>query len=207
MLKVIHKLVKNSPILSLASWCRWSSSLLATAVLPILAAGCAGTFHEVKTLSSGQLPAARPTVLVLGDIQITDTNLTMTDIKVYQLKFQEGVEAWFGKTNTFKSVVAGSTNMTPNSIVLSGTITEVNKGSQAARLFVGMGAGQERIQGAFEIKDAGGQSLIRFTQRKSYLGGLGMGGADFLGMDELTFRYGEAVAESISSWLHGKKLE
>lgn len=199
--------MKNSSVSSLASWCRLSSGLLAMAVLPILAAGCAGTFHEVTTLSSGQLPAERPTVLVLGGVQITDANLTATDMEVYRLKFQEGVEGWFSKTNTFRSVVVGSTNITPNSIILSGTITEVNKGSQAARLLVGMGAGQERIQGEFEIKDAGGQSLIRFTERKSYLGGLGIGGGDFLSMDELTFRYGEAVAESISNWLHGKKLE
>jgi len=158
-------------------------------------------------LSPGQPPAVRPTVLVLGAVEITDTNITATDKEVYRLKFQDGVEAWFSKTNTFESVVLASTNANSNSIILSGQINEVNKGSEAARLLVGMGAGQERIQGEFEIKDSTGQSLIRFAERKSYLGGLGIGGADFLSLDELTFRYGEAVAENISQWVQGQKLE
>jgi len=192
---------------SLDSWCRWSSCWLALILLPILAVGCAGTFHEVKTISSGQLPAERPTVLVIGKVQITDTNLTAAAKEFYRSKFQEGVEAWFSRTNTFESVVLESTNVIPHSIILSGTITEVNKGSQAARIFVGMGAGQERAQGGFEIKDPAGQSLIRFSARKSYLGGMGIGGADFLGLDELTFRLGETVAEAVAKWSKGQKLE
>jgi len=199
--------MKNSSIALLASWCRLSTAWLALALLPILAAGCAGTFHEVRMLSPGQPPVERPTVLVFGEVEITDTNITATDKEVYRLKFQEGVESWFSKTNTFKSIVIGSTNATPNSIILGGTITEVNKGSEAARLLVGMGAGQERVQGEFEIKSFAGQNLIRFAERKSYLGGWGIGGADFLSLDELTFRFGEEVAEDISKWLNGQKLE
>ena len=199
--------MKNTSILSLVSWCRLSSCWFALAFLPIFAAGCAGTFHEVRTLSPGQPPTERPTVLVLDEVQITDTNLTATDKEVYKLKFQEGVEAWFSKTNTFKSVVLNSTNIIPHSIILSGTITEVNKGSEAARLLVGMGAGQERIQGEFEIKDTTGQSLIRFAARKSYLGGWGIGGGDFLSVDELTFRLGETVAEAVSKWSQRQKFE
>jgi len=198
--------MKDSAIPSKASWHRLSSAWPAFALLPILAAGCAGTFHEVNVLSPGTVPAERPTVLVLDPVQVTDAALSASDKEVYRLKFQDGVQSWFSKTNVFTAVVLGSTNVTPNSITLSGTLTEVNKGSEAARLFVGMGAGQERIRGEFEIKNATG-SLIRFNERKSYLGGLGIGGADFLSLDELTFRYGEEVAENIAKWMHGQKLE
>ena len=199
--------MRKSLISSPTAWFHLSSAWIALALLPILAAGCAGTFHEARTLSSGQLPAERPTVLVVGEVEITDTNITATDKEVYRLKFQDGLKQWFDKTNTFQSVVFSSTNTATNSITLSGTITEVNKGSEAARFLVGMGAGQERIQGEFVIKDPAGQTLIQFTERKSYLGGWGIGGADFLSLDQLTFRYGEAVAENISKWLHGQKLE
>ena len=93
-------------------------------------------------------------MLVLGEVQVTDARLSATDKEVYRLKFRQGVEDWFGKTNVFESVVSG-TNPPPHSVVLSGTIIEVEPGSPAARFWVGMGAGQSRIQGDFEIKDAG----------------------------------------------------
>ena len=177
------------------------------ALLPLLVAGCAGTFHEVNVLAPGAVPAQHPTVLVLEPVEVTDATLSASDQQVYRLRFQDGVQAWFSKTNVFQSVVLASTNVIPNSLTLSGTLTEVNKGSEAARLLVGMGAGQERIRGEFTLKDATGQSLIRFNERKSYLGGLGIGGADFLSLDELTFRYGEEVAGNIAKWMHGQKLE
>jgi hypothetical protein len=198
--------MKHPPILSSASWHCFSLRWLALALLPILAAGCASTFHEVRTLSSSRKPAESPTVLVLGEMQIADARLTGTEKELYRLKFQQGVEAWFAKTNVFESVLRG-TNLPSHCIVLSGTINEVEKGSAAARFWVGMGAGQSRVQGEFEIKDAAGQSQVRFAARRSYLGGSGMGGADMLSMDELTFRLGQTVAETIFKWLHGQKLE
>jgi hypothetical protein len=198
--------MKHSSIPSLASWCCLSSRWLGLALLPILAAGCAGTFHEVRTLSPGRTSAEPPTALVLGEVQIADARLSGTEKELYRLKFRQGVEAWFAKTNVFESVLSG-TNVPPRSIVLSGTIGEVEKGSAAARFWVGMGAGQARIQGEFEIKDAAGQSQTRFTARRSYLGGTGIGGSNMLSMDELTFRLGQTVAETIFRWLHGQKLE
>ncbi len=199
--------MKNSAIASQASWFRLSFAWLALAMLPVLGAGCAGTFHEVRVLSPGMAPAERPQVLVLGNVEVTDTNVTATDKEVYRLKFQAGVEGWFGKTNIFESVVLSGTNAIPNSIILSGTITEVNKGSEAERFWVGMGAGQARVQGEFEIKDAAGQSLTRFAARRSYLGGVGIGGAGMIGMDELTSRLGVTVAETVAKWVRGQKVE
>jgi len=181
---------------------RWFGLVL----LPLVAAGCAGTFHEVRTLSTSRQPAEKPSTLVLGDVQLSDARLLAAEKELYRLKFQQGVEVWFAKTNVFDSVISG-TNVPPRGIVLSGTITEVEKGSSAARFWVGMGAGQERVQGEFEIKDAGGQNLARFSVRRSYLGGTGIGGGDMLSMDELTFRLGQTVAETVCKWLHGEKLE
>ena len=105
------------------------------------------------------------------------------------------------------SKISSSTNVNSHGIILSGIITEVNKGSEAARLWVGMGAGQARIQGKFELKDAAGNSLTQFTARRSYLGGLGSGGAGMVSMDDLASRLGKTVAETITQWLHGQKVE
>jgi hypothetical protein len=206
----MHKPNKNMKMISksfLAGLFRSSYFRLMLALLPMLAAGCAGTFREVRTVSPGRAPAERPTVLVLGEIGFTDASVTAADKEVYRLKFQEGLEAWFGKTNIFESVVLSSPGVTPHGIILSGTITEVNKGSEAARFWVGMGAGQSRIQGKFEIKDAAGNSLTQFTARRSYLGGLGIGGAGMVSMDELASRLGKTVAETVTQWLHGQKVE
>jgi hypothetical protein len=198
--------MKNAPIMPLTTRCRLSSCRFALALLPILAAGCAGTFHEVRTLSPGRPPVEQPTVLVLGEIRVTDARLSAPEKEIYKFKFEEGMQAWFSKTNIFESVIS-STNLPPHSIVLSGTIIEVEEGSAAARFLVGMGAGQARVQGEFEIKDVTGQSLTRFSARRSYLGGVGIGGAGMLDMNELTLRLGETVAETVSKWLHGQKLE
>jgi hypothetical protein len=116
------------------------------------------------------------------------------------------VQDWFSKNINFKSVIV-STNLPPQSVVLSGTITEVNKGSGAERFWIGMGAGQARIQGAFEIKNPEGSSLFQFSARRTYLGGAGIGGAGILSMEELTSRLGETVAKSVAEWLNGQKLE
>jgi len=198
--------LKNLPIISLASWCRFSSHKFGLALLPILAAGCAGTFYEVRTLSPGRPPTEQPTVLVLGEVRVTDARLSSPEKETYEFKFQQGIQAWFSKTNIFESVIS-STNPPPHSIILSGTITEVEEGSATERFWVGMGAGQARIQGQFEIKDAAGQRLTRFSARRSYLGGVGIGGAGMLDMNELTIRLGETVAETISDWLQGQKHE
>jgi hypothetical protein len=201
-----NTLMKFSSILSPDSLGRVSSCWLALALVPILGAGCAGTFQEVKTISPSQPPAERPAVLVLGQVLIADDHISATEKELYMLKLKQGVEEWFAKTNTFDIILTG-TNVPPHGIILSGTITEVNMGSAAERFWVGMGAGQERIQGEFEIKDALGKSLARFTARRSYLGGVGIGGAGMISMDELTLRLGETVAETISKWLHGQKVE
>jgi len=198
--------MKPLPLRLVAASSRLSARWFGLALLPILAAGCVSTFHEVKPLTAARPPAERPAALVLGHVEFADARLTATEKELYQLKFRQGVEAWFAKTNVFDSIITG-TNVPLRSVVLTGTISEVEKGSAAARFWVGMGAGQARVQGEFELKDPAEQIVARFTARRSYLGGSGIGGGDMLGMDELTFRLGQTVAETVYKWSQGKKLE
>jgi hypothetical protein len=92
------------------------------------------------------------------------------------------------------------------SVSLTGTITEVEKGSAALRWVVGMGAGQAKVKGVFEIKDAAGATLVRFEARESYLGGAGMGGAGFVDMEDLMKRLGSTVGKTARRWSRGEPI-
>jgi hypothetical protein len=108
----------------------------------------------------------------------------------------------------FEAVVVERPSEPPlGSIVLVGTITEVDKGSAALRWIVGMGAGRARVSGDFEIQSPGGAVLAKFSAQESYLGGAGIGGAGFLDMEDLVRRLAETVAKITRDWAHGKPIE
>ena len=94
-----------------------------------------------------------------------------------------------------------------DAVVLSGRITEVEEGSAALRFIVGMGAGQARIRGEFEIAAPDGATLAKFSARESYLGGAGIGGVSMLDMDGLMKRFAETVAEATRKWATGQSPE
>jgi hypothetical protein len=168
--------------------------------------GCVSTFHEVKPQRAGAPPTTRPSVLVLGPLQITNARLSEPEQTVLIHAFQLGVEKWCAEHHAFE-VCQSATNVVANAAVLSGTITEVEKGSAAARFWVGMGAGQARIQGEFELTAADGSELTAFKARKSYLGGSGIGGWDMMKFEELVTQFGQLVAETTDKWLRGEKIE
>jgi Domain of unknown function (DUF4410) len=94
-----------------------------------------------------------------------------------------------------------------NAVLLSGRITEVDKGSAAARWLVGFGAGRAHITGDFQLVDASGTQLGSYSVRKTYAGGAGIGGAGFLDMDDLATKLGQAAADSLDNWAKSGKLE
>jgi hypothetical protein len=95
----------------------------------------------------------------------------------------------------------------PDSVVLRGTITEVDKGSAVLRFLIGMGAGQAQVKGAFEIARPDGAVLASFTARESYLGGAGIGGAGLLDTDDLIRRFAETVAKTTRDWARGESIK
>jgi hypothetical protein len=92
-------------------------------------------------------------------------------------------------------------------VVLRGTITEVDKGSAALRFLIGMGAGQARVKGDFEIARPDGAVLASFSARESYLGGAGIGGAGLVDTDELIKRFAETVAKTTRDWARGEGIK
>lgn len=163
-------------------------------------AGC--TFSGVKPEMVTPPPPEPPKVFVMGEIQIKDALWER-----YKLHFTRGVTDWLREERGFESVLTERPSTLPErSMVLFGTITEVDKGSTALRWIVGMGAGQAQVKGDFELRNASGTVVARFSARESYLGGAGIGGAGFLDMEDLVRRFAETVAKTALKVARGQKI-
>lgn len=180
--------------------------IILLAVVPLLVSGCVGTFKEVTPVTINPAPVQRPTQLVLGETTVSDGRLSPTEQQLMRAAFQMGVQKWCAENKSF-NVSTVTTNVPTESIILTGDITEVEKGSAAARFWVGMGAGQAKITGQFTLAKPDGKPLASFNARKSYLGGQGIGGWDMMDMNELAGRLGQLVAEMTDKWAHGEKME
>jgi hypothetical protein len=129
-------------------------------------------------------------------------------LNLYIPHLRQGLVARLREAEDFREVIVGSASSAPPAaIVISGKLTEIDKGSTAARWIIGFGAGRAIARATFEIKDAGGATLARFESRKAYSGGAGIGGADFLDMEDLVQELGEETANSLIRWSNGEPLE
>ena len=122
--------------------------------------------------------------------------------------FRHGLLREMRKQHTFTTVLdAPQGVLVDTSVVLSGRILEVDKGSETLRWLVGLGAGRARVQGRFTLSTTSGTPLATFDARESYAGGLGLGGRALLDMEDLMRRFGEAVAAQTVQWARGPQLE
>ncbi len=129
-------------------------------------------------------------------------------LELYIPHLRQGLVARLREAEDFREVIVGSASPAPPAaIVVSGKLTEIDKGSTAARWIIGFGAGRAIARATFEIKDAGGATLARFESRKAYSGGAGIGGANLLDMDDLVRKLGEETANSLIRWSNGEPLE
>ena len=168
--------------------------------LAFIVAGC--TFSGVKPEIAGTPPSKPPKVFILGDVRVADQLW-----EPHRLQFRRGVTDWFQRNGGFETVLGERPATVPtDSIVLVGTIIDIDKGSAVARALVGMGAGQAKVKGDFEIHDPNGVVLAKFSGRESYLGGAGIGGFGLLDMDDLVRRFAETVAETTRNWARGEKI-
>jgi len=162
--------------------------------------GC--TFKEV-TPEVLKAPTQKYPVIVVGDITVED--------KLWEYlvpHFRRGLAKELAGQKAFDAVLETAPAPMPDSAALiTGKITEIDKGSTALRWIVGFGAGKAHVSGAFEIRDTGGQTLAKLKASESYLGGVGIGGPGFLDMEDLMRRFGETMADKITKWSRGEKLE
>ncbi len=167
----------------------------------LVVAGC--TFSGVKPLLVAPPPKNAPPTLILGEIRVADP--LWESAKAH---FRRGVSDWYTRNGGFQSVLTEPPAApVPESITLSGTIIDIDKGSTALRWIVGMGAGQAQVKGVFQILGPDGTVVTEFTARESYLGGAGIGGVGFLDMDDLVRRFAETVAETTRKWARGEAID
>ena len=94
----------------------------------------------------------------------------------------------------------------PQTVLVTGQVTDVQKGNKALRLLIGFGAGAASAAGVFELSDDDGTTLARFASSKAYAGGAGIGGFDLVDMDDLMQQLGKETADTIIRWTKGESL-
>ncbi len=141
--------------------------------------------------------------VVIGDIGADD------ELWETQLPYlRKGIAEKLREDEKFAEVFDPTPEAVPeDAIVISGQVSEIEKGSKALRFIIGFGAGRAKAAGLFSIHDAQGTILARFESRKAYSGGAGIGGFDMLDMDEIMEELGKETALSIIRWAKGESLE
>ena len=118
--------------------------------------------------------------------------------------FREGMVRRLNELKAFDQVIDNpSTPPGPGTLVVTATLTEVDKGDAALRFLIGMGVGREHAT-AHLTAMGGGSTLGAFDVRKAYSGGAGIGGVSFLDIEDLTKQVGEQAAQSLVDWSQGK---
>ena len=170
--------------------------LLAFSVLSI---SCTGTRISPKEIT----PALKTYQhLAVGEIGVVD------ELWKGHLPFlRRGLKERLQKKGEFATILDPAPDTLPqNTLLVTGQVTNVKKGNQALRILIGFGAGAESISGDFALYDESGTQLGAFQSQKSYAGGLGIGGADLMEMDDLMQKLGEETADAIIRWTKGKPL-
>src|SRR5262245_3999851 len=88
----------------------------------LVVAGC--TFSRIRPQLFVPPLNCVPTTLVLGEIRVADPFWESA-----KLHFQRGVSDWYTRNGGFQSVLTEPSASAPDSITLTGTITDINKGS------------------------------------------------------------------------------
>ena len=85
-------------------------------------------------------------------------------------------------------------------VVLTGQFTQLNPGSQAARAWIGFGAGESKVCVEGRIDDDTGKTVGEFSHCRKGLGWGTSGGQ----MESSAARIGDAIAIFITEWADGK---
>lgn len=138
----------------------------------LLFAGC--TWSNVSTLNPQ--PSDPPKyVLLLGSID-SPQHREYSDHRAswwqHQPAFETGVRDWLTRNRPDWTFAVLNDRLLPSPlgpghVVLTGRITTITYGIPALRTLIGMGAGQERVSGDFEVRTFDGRVLAQFHARSS----------------------------------------
>lgn len=177
--------------------------LLVIAVL--LVSGC--TWSHVKDLDP-RPPDPPKHVLILGRVDQPKA-LYRTEWKAswwqHEAQFERGVRDWIARNRSDWTVASlderhgqPASPLPPGSVILTGTITSITYGIGVLRFIPGMGAGQEKVAGDFELHAPDGRLLTKFHAHEAYLGGFAIGGLfDLISMDTVVRRFAKTTAKKV----------
>jgi hypothetical protein len=170
-------------------------------VCVLLLVCCTTTTYQAEIAQ--QPPAEAPTIVV-GAITAKDEEVWHG----YAVLVRRGLIEQLAKLRGADRVAALAPGSTPpaEAPVITGELTEFDKGDVALRWIIGFGAGRAHAVSRFQVADATGTILMRFTTTKEYAGGAGIGGADLLDADTLARQLGEKAAEAIENWVKTGRL-
>ena len=170
----------------------------------LLVSGC--TFSHVKDRDP-RPPEPPKHVLILGRVdQPKDPYRTEWKASWWQheAQFERELRGWIARNRSDWTVVSlddlrgqPTAPPPPGSVILTGTITSISYGISFLRFLPGMGAGQEKVAGDFELHAPDGRLLTKFHARESYLGGFAIGGPDLIDMDQVVRRFAKTTAKKV----------
>jgi len=170
-----------------------AARLIPVVMLGVVTAACSTTTVQRDML---QMAARTYPVVVVGDLNSGDQTW-----QGYVAQARKGLDTKLSDSKAFMQVVDPMSNPVPaNAVIVTGKITEADKGNTAARWLIGFGAGKAHITGEFQLVEPNGTVLGKFSVRKAYSGGAGIGGANLLDMDDLAKQLGEETANAIVAW-------
>ncbi len=177
-----------------------TARLLPVLAVGLIAAGCATTTVDKNML---QMAARTYPVVVIGDLNSGDQTW-----QGYVAQARKGLDTKLTDSKAFVQVVDPASNPLPaNAVIVTGKLTEADKGNTALRWLIGFGAGKAHITGEFQLAEPNGTVLGKFSVRKAYSGGAGIGGANLLDMDDLAQQLGEETANTIVAWTKTGNLQ
>lgn len=180
----------------------WQRRAIAAALL----VACTACTTVTVTPQASNPPPPPPQAyknVVLGTVDAKDPGYAYV-ISFFREGFVRRLRELKGFETVTDSAAATTTTPAPDTLVVSATLTNVDKGDAALRLFIGMGAGRERVAATVTAKNGAGATLGSFDAQKAYSGGAGIGGAGFIDIEDLTKQLGEQAAQSFLDWTQGK---
>jgi len=155
------------------------------------------------TISPGtvQKPAEHYQNIAVGDVTAKDVLWN-----AYSIELRRALIAGLIKSKKFAQVLDPAPQpLPPSTLLVTGQVTEADRGDAALRWIIGFGAGRAHITGDIQLSDATGNVVAHFSTRKAYSGGTGIGG--LVDMDDLANQAGEETAAAIVKWSETGKLE
>jgi hypothetical protein len=116
------------------------------------------TWSSVRSLDTR--PPASPThLLLLGRVDMPKDPFrseSKASWSQHQLHFEKGIREWLARNRSDWAVASlderqPAVPLPPGSVVLTGSITSMSYGIPALRYWIGMGSGQEKVAGDFEL--------------------------------------------------------